>query len=105
MSYSGDYTNYTSGPSCAYSQLSTYNDGYSMQVAPQGKNISGKYIVPTWAPISYDSLTASAPNCSGYNNIESAYGANAASCQTTYRTSVCGGNLGSNQKSGGCGGY
>lgn len=93
MSYNtGDYNNFASGgASCAYANLGGYNDGYSMNIAPQGKVTSGAYIVPTWSPISYDSLTSAVPSCSGYANIESAYGADAASCQTTYRTSLCGG--------------
>lgn len=93
MSYnSGDYNNFSAGgASCSYANLGSYNDGYSMNIAPQGKVTSGAYIVPTWSPISYDSLTSSVPSCSGYANIESAYGADAASCQTTYRTSLCGG--------------
>lgn len=86
-----DYNNFTSGPSCSYANLGNYNDGYSMQVAPQGKVISGGYVVPTWSPISYDSLTMGVGTCSGYANIMDAYGASAGSCQTTYRTSVCGG--------------
>lgn len=101
-----DYNNFASGPSCSYANLGNYNDGYSMQVAPQGKTVTGKYIVPTWSPISYDSLSSGAGSCSGYADITNAYGSNAASCQTTYRTSVCG-NSGSNSGASrsGCGQY
>ena len=79
------------GSSCNYSALGSYQAGYSMDVQPQGKVVTGQYIVPTWDAISYDSLTAKVPSCSGYNNIDSAYGAGAGSCQTTYTTSLCGG--------------
>ncbi len=91
MSVSGDYNNYAAGgSSCSYASLGVYNSEYSMGVAPQGKVSSGQFIVPTWSPISYDALTSRVGNCSGYNSIENAYGKDAASCQTTYRTSLCG---------------
>lgn len=89
---SNDYNNTTAGGSaCSYSQLGSYNAPYSMGVAAQGKNMSGTYLVPTWDAISYDALTGSPGNCSGYGSIKSAYGANAGRCQTTYSTSVCSG--------------
>lgn len=88
---SSDYVNYSAGGApCSYAALGTYNDGYSMNIAPQGKQVSGVYIVPTWNPISYDSLTNKVPSCSGYSDIGQAYGKDAGSCQTTYRTSLCG---------------
>ena len=86
-----EYNNTATSASCDYANLGNYSADYSLGVAPQGKVISGAYIVPTWSPISYDSLTAKVPSSSGYNNIESAYGSNAANCQTTYTTSLCGG--------------
>jgi len=87
----GDYNNYSSGgASCNYAALGNYNDGYSMNVRPVGKQSQGSYIVPTWDPISYNSLTGKVPGCSGYYNINNAYGKNAGNCQTTYRTSLCG---------------
>lgn len=81
----------SSGASCAYANLGNYNDGYSMNVAAQGRVVSGMYAVPAWDPISYDSLTNKVPSCSGYSDINQAYGQDAGNCQTTYRTSVCGG--------------
>lgn len=90
---SSDYVNYSAGAAaCSYAALGGYNDGYSMNVPPQGKVTSGSYIVPSWSPISYDSLTNKVPSCSGYADITNAYGKDAARCQTTYRTSLCGGN-------------
>ena len=86
-----EYNNYTTGgPSCSYADLANYNAGYSMNIAPQGKVISGKYIVPTWSAISYKSLENDVPTGSGYFNVTSAYGSDAGNCQTTYRTSLCG---------------
>lgn len=88
---SGDYVNYTSGGgSCSYNTLGNYTDGYSMNVAPQGKIVSGHYIVPTWDPISYDSLTGSVPTCNGYYDIKNAYGKGAGNCQPTFLRSLCG---------------
>lgn len=84
---SGDYPN--ASPACAYHTQQTYNSG-SVKVPFQGKVSSGVYIVPTWNAISYDALTAKVPNCSGYADIQNAYGQNAGACQTTYRTSLCG---------------
>lgn len=90
---SSDYNNYTSGSAaCNYAPLGQYSGDYSMGVPFQGKVTSGAYIVPTWSPIGYDSLTTKVPSCVGYSSINNAYGANAGNCQTTYRTSLCGGN-------------
>lgn len=90
---SSDYNNYTSGSAaCNYAPLGQYSGDYSMGVPFQGKVTSGAYIVPTWSPIGYDALTAKVPSCVGYSDINTAYGANAGNCQTTYRTSLCGGN-------------
>ena len=89
---SGDYVNLAAGgSSCAYAPLGNYNGEYSMGVPAQGSVSSGSYIVPSWGAIGYDSLTSTVPSCSGYYNITNAYGADAGSCQTTYRTSLCGG--------------
>jgi hypothetical protein len=86
-----DYNNYSAGgAACSYSNLSNYTANYSMTVPAQGKVITGQYIVPTWSPIAYDSLTSKVPSCSGYSDITNAYGKDAGSCQTTYRTSLCG---------------
>jgi hypothetical protein len=88
---SAEPSNNTGSASCHYGTLDKYNNGYSMGVPPMGKVITGQYIVPTYDPIGYESLTAQVPSCSGYSSIESAYGKDAARCQTNYRTSLCGG--------------
>jgi len=86
-----DYNNSTSGSRNMYASLNNYSSNYSMDVPPQGKVISGQYIVPTYDAIGYESLTAKVPNPSGYSDINTAYGKDAATCQTNYRTSLCGG--------------
>jgi hypothetical protein len=90
---SADYNNTSQSPACAYGNLGNYSANYNMVNGPafQGKVTSGSYIVPNFGGISYDSLTSAAPSCSGYSDIMGAYGADAGSCQTTYRTSICGG--------------
>jgi hypothetical protein len=88
---SSDYNNSTSGFRNTYASLNNYSSGYSMDVPPQGKLITGQYIVPTYDAIGYESLTAKVPNPSGYSDINAAYGKDAATCQTNYRTSLCGG--------------
>ncbi len=86
-----DYSGMSAGGApCSYTSLGGYTDGYSMNVAPQGKVSSGVYIVPQWDAITYDSLTAPVPSCSGYSNIDAAYGAGAGSCKTSYSTAMCG---------------
>lgn len=86
-----DYNNSTSGSRNMYASLNNYSSNYSMDVPPQGKVVSGQYIVPTYDAIGYESLTAKVPNPSGYSDINTAYGKDAATCQTNYRTSLCGG--------------
>lgn len=88
---SGDYVNYAAGSaSCSYAPLGNYTADYSMGVPVQGKVVTGKYIVPVFEGISYNSLTSEVPSCSGYADINQAYGKGAGNCQTTYRTSLCG---------------
>lgn len=90
---SSDYVNYSAGSSaCSYAPLGQYNGDYSMGVPFQGKVTSGAYIVPGWGNLGHDSLANKVPNCSGYFDVNSAYGADAGNCQTTYRTSLCGNN-------------
>lgn len=89
---SSDYVNYSAASSaCSYAPLGQYTGDYSMGVPFQGKVSNGAYIVPVWGAIGYDALTNKVPNCSGYFDVNAAYGANAGNCQTTYRTSLCGG--------------
>ena len=88
---SSDYVNYAAGgASCSYSSLGQYTGDYSMGVPFQGKVVSGSFVVPSWGSIGIDDLTNKTPNCSGYFNVTTAYGAGAGNCQTTYTTKLCG---------------
>ncbi len=87
---SSDYVNQSGSAGCNYTKLQSYNTPYQMGVPFQGKVVTGRMIVPTWNAVGYDSLTSQVSNCSGYNDISSAYGADAGNCQTTYTTSLCG---------------
>ncbi len=90
MASTNEYNNWSAGGAgCNYTDLIHYNAPYSMGVAPQGKVIKGKYLVPTWDAISYDSLVGQPATCSGYGTIKTAYGAGAGRCKTVYSTSLC----------------
>jgi hypothetical protein len=78
---------------CGHPTLNNYNQGYNMGM-PNPTPSSGAYIVPTWGAISYDALTGGKnPSCIGYGNIQTAYGGGAATCQTSYTTSLCNGGM------------
>jgi len=86
-----EYSNNASSSSaCSYAPLGNYNGGYSMNGVPfQGRVSAGAYIVPNYGSVSYDMLTNQTPNCSGYFDVQSAYGADAGNCQTDYSSSAC----------------
>jgi hypothetical protein len=92
--YSNTASSYDS--QCNFANMKTYN---GMQVnLPKAKPTSGMYIVPTWAPIQYDSLTSKNPSCSGYSSIASGYGDNSGNCKTEYKAVPCmGGNRPANE--------
>jgi hypothetical protein len=73
---------------CQYAPLGQYTSGYAYGFTPQGHQVSGIYVVPTWAPINHDSLIMSS-SCNGYPTIMNAYGKEAGSCQTQYATATC----------------
>jgi hypothetical protein len=89
---SSDHYNQGGSAGCNYTILQSYNAPYQMGVPPQtNKVITGNYIVPSFGGFGYDSLTSKVSNCSGYSDITSAYGGDAAGrCQTTYTTTLCG---------------
>ncbi len=77
-------------PACSYGSLGNYNQPYSnINPPPQGKTISGRYIVPAYEAIGYNSLEGAA-SCQQYPNINQAYGMGAAKCNTQYRAASCG---------------
>ena len=90
---SSEYNNTTvGGPSCSYASLSNYNNGSQGMSPPiPATTVVGKYIVPSYSPPGYATLTSKIPTCSGYRNINSAYGADASGgCSTRYVTKLCG---------------
>ena|SRR3990167_5449146 len=91
MSSSSEYTKPTSGGAgCAYQTLCSYNIGGQMAPMGNSKTVSGRYIVPSWDPISYDTLShGGMGSCGSYFNIQNAYGKNAGKCNQSYVTSLC----------------
>ena len=82
------------GASCSYVNLSNYNStsaGTLGSPAVPPTTVSGHYVVPNYSAIGYGALThdSSMPSCSGYFNIQNAYGANAAQCDTQYSQRPC----------------
>jgi len=79
------------GLSCSYTTLNRYNNGSKGMNPPvPATTVSGKYIVPTYSSPGYNTLMHnSAPSCSGYFNIEGAYGKDAGSCSTKYVAKLC----------------
>jgi len=87
-----EYNNSTvGGVGCSYATLSNYNTGNKgVKPAMQATNVTGKYIVPNYSAPGYNTLSHdSAPTCSGYFNIQGAYGGNGGSCGTKYVQSLC----------------
>ena len=97
-----------SSSSCNYTTLGHYNavnagtmeharasSSKGQPVGPAGQR-QGVYVVPVWGAPGYDSLTHNnvGGNCSGHFNISQAYGANAASCNTSFVERLCSGNVG-----------
>ena len=82
------------GLSCSYTTLNRYNNRSSQDINKNppvpATTVSGKYIVPTYSSPGYNTLMHnSAPSCSGYFNIEGAYGSDSKSCSTKYITKEC----------------
>ena len=89
------------GNGCQYVPLGQYNSaaGGCMSNANCQSPGSGKYIVPSYGLMGYNALTVAYgsppnaranPSCSGYRNIETAYGKNAGggSC-ASFTTAPC----------------
>ena len=87
-----EYTNSTvNGSGCSYAILARYNNGSQGMSPPvPATTVSGVYIVPQYSAPGYNTLShGAAPSCSGYFNIQNAYGANACSCATKYVQKLC----------------
>jgi hypothetical protein len=85
------YNSSVNGLSCSYATLAHYNNGSAgMRPPVPATTVSGKYIVPTWSAPGYNTLMHNdVPSCSGYFNIQAAYGKDAGSCSTKYVTKLC----------------
>ena len=83
--------NYNTNPNCQYSTLNTYNwTSFLGNVPPvPPTTVTGFYVVPDYKSITYDSLVGAVPSCTGYRNIQTAYGANAADCNQQYVRKSC----------------
>lgn len=80
--------NSVNGPACAYAQLGRYNSPSGIAV-PRSV-VTGKYIVPDFSAPGYDTLTGRGnPSCTGYFNIQRAYGSADGACDQRYITSLC----------------
>lgn len=82
------------GASCSYVDLKSYNStsaGSLGSPAVPSATVSGYYVVPNYSAIGYSALThdSSMPSCSGYFNIQKAYGVGADQCNTQYSQSPC----------------
>jgi hypothetical protein len=89
-----EYNNQSSSsPACQYKNLGTYSGSSSTMAALPARTTQGKFVVPGYNAISYDTLNhgATVPSCSGYFNIQKAYGSGAGNCSTKYTTALCNG--------------
>ena len=87
-------SNTVNGASCSYTNLANYNasaPGTLGQPAVPASTVIGMQVVPNYAAPGYDTLThgGAAPSCSGYFTVQSAYGPNAAECNTQYYNRPC----------------
>jgi hypothetical protein len=81
---------------CSYASLANYN--YNAPTQDTLRNppvpptlVQGQYIVPTFGGIpGYNTLVKGGNSCSGYADINSAYGAGAGSCSPSYVSKLCG---------------
>jgi len=92
MNSNREDNSFVSGAGCSYSTLSTYNNGSAGGMgsppAPMG-SVSGVYVVPAWGAPGYNTLTMSGQSCSGYGNINSAYGGGGGDCNQQYVKKLC----------------
>ena len=86
------------GSSCSYTTLNNYNSSTAGSLgspAYSASTVKGYYVVPNYSAPGYNALTHGndTPTCSGYFNVTSAYGANAANCNTQYSQMPCGNSI------------
>ena len=76
---------------CDYSTLGDMNQQKKGMIPIPRTTVIGVQIVPDFKAPTYDTLThgVKAPGCSGFFNIMSAYGKNAAMCDQQYSSRPC----------------
>lgn len=81
------------GSSCEYNTLGNYYGGGGTMAAPLASTLSGVFVTPDYSAPGYNTLLhdQSVPSCGGYFNIQSAYGAGADCCNTSFTTRMCSG--------------
>ena len=91
MNYS-EHTGRSVGYGCNYVTLARYNNGARAGPPIPAGNVSGYYVVPRWSAPGYATLTHNQkyPSCSGFFNIQSAYGRGAGACNTSFSQRLCG---------------
>jgi len=89
----GEYSSPTvASGGCSYNTLCNYSGANSTMAPVPAGTIKGVYVTPNYSAPGYDTLThGNSASCFKYFNIQSAYGAGAGSCNTTYTTRLCGG--------------
>lgn len=76
------------GPSCSYTTLSQYNTPSGIHL-PRPVGSVGGYIVPSYGAPGYGTLQHGEATCSGYPDIEAAYGKSAGCCSQQYVRKLC----------------
>jgi len=78
---------------CSYATLGHYNmvvPGTQPPVPAATRAAAGSYIVPSYSMPGYNALThGAAPSCSGFFNIDNAYGSKGGNCNQQYHRSMC----------------
>jgi hypothetical protein len=88
-----EYNNTSSVGACNYKNLGNYSGRNSTMAALPSSMNQNAFVVPGYGGISYETLNhgRTVPSCSGYFNIQSAYGAGAGNCSTEYKKKLCNG--------------
>ena len=86
-----EYNNSAVSGGCQYTTLGHYNSGSKGMSPPVPATTTvGVQIVPGYTQPGYDALTHGGPGCcTGYPDIQAAYGKNAQNCSTKYLKKLC----------------
>lgn len=77
---------------CSYATLSQYNNGAQGMNLPTAGAAAGNRIsiIPTFsAPPGYNTISRGVPTCSGYSNMQRAYGSGSGGCGSQYVSRLC----------------